>query len=188
MANEKKSYLEKQRDLIEKMRGSDGKLDEMSEGFLTRAFTTFPDYANVVIRQQAMIPIWQARYDGQELRDRISEIDTTRRNMHEAAIASANMLNRMCAKNGLEPFFEGDTNDRHAVADFVGDYVNEVYNHGIGKTDGQGRELTGMERAVHQRRENYDRSVPGKRLREVNAKFGDIVNGAQQHDATEYQQ
>lgn len=186
MAEQKKTYLQKQAALIDKMRGSDGKLDEMSCSFLTRAFTAFPEYANVVIRQQTMIPIWNARYEGQDLRDRVSEIDRQRHNAHEAAISSANMLNRMCAKNGLEPFFDGNTADRYEVADFVGDYVNEVYNHGIGKADGQGRELTGMERAVHQRREDYDTSIPGKRLREVNAKFGDIVAGSPS-DGTEYQ-
>lgn len=185
MAEQKKTYLQKQAELINKMRGNDGKLDEMSASFLTRAFTAFPDYANIVIRQQTMMPIWQARYEGQEFRDRVSELDTSRRNAHEAAISSVNMLNRMCAKHGLEPFFDGNTADRYAVADFVGDYVNEVYNHGIGKSDDKGRELTGMERAVHQRHEDYDTSVPGKRLREVNAKFGDIVANSPS-DGTEY--
>lgn len=186
MAEQKKTYLQKQAALIDKMRGSDGKLDDMSYSFLTKAFEAFPDYANVVVRQQAMIPIWNARYEGQELRELVSDIDRQRHNYHEAAIASANMLNRMCKNNGLEPFFEGDITRRDHVADFVGDYVNEVYNHGIGKTDEQGRELKGMERAVYQQRSEFDRSVPGKRLREVNAKFGDIVAGSPS-DGTEYQ-
>lgn len=186
MSEQKKTYLQKQAALIDKMRGSDGKLDDMSCSFLTKAFTAFPDYANVVVRQQTMIPIWNARFDGQELRERVSEIDRQRHNAHEAAIASVNILNRMCQKNGLEPFFEGNIADRYEVADFVGDYVNEVYNHGIGKTDDRGRELKGMERAVHQRQKEFDTSVPGKRLREVNAKFGDIVAGSPS-DGTEYQ-
>lgn len=175
MAEQKKTYLQKQAELIDKMRGDDGKLDDMSARFLTNAFVTFPDYANVVIREQTMLPIWAARYEGQEYRDRVSEIDTRRHNCHEAAITGVNMLNRMCARHGLEPFFDGDTNDRHAIADFVGDYVNEIYNHGIGKTDDRGRELTGMERAVYKRNADYDTSIPGKRLKEVNAKFGEIV-------------
>ena len=181
MAEQKKSYMQKQSELINKMKGPDGKLDDMSAGFLTRAFSAFPDYANIVIREQTMMPIWNARYEGQEYRDLVSDIDRKRHNAHECAIDSANMLNRMCAKHGLEPFFAGDTKDRHAVADFVGDYVNELYNHGIGKTDDTGRELTGMERAVHGRHADYDVSATGRRVRELDSKFGDIIAGAAQN-------
>lgn len=124
--------------------------------FLERNLTSFPDYANVVIREQIMHPIWRVRYDGQELRDRIQDLDHTRRIKHDAAIASVNVLNRFSKNLGLEPFADIDTSDRHAVAAFIGSYVNEMYNNGIGSPDD----------AYLNKDQEYDTKKTGEILRE----------------------
>ena len=133
-------YLEKEVAMIQEMErtnyanvGGEGKKDDVLS-FMGMQFDNFISYANTVITQQVMTPIWKARYDGEEFRSKISDIDRTRRMEHDAAIGGVNILNRMCEKLGLEPFADIDTNDRYAVADFIGTYVNEVYNKGIGKT------------------------------------------------------
>lgn len=134
------SYLEKEVRMLQEMErthyatvgGEEAKEDALS--FMGDQFDTFIDYANTVIRQQVMIPIWRTMYDGQDLRDKLESIDQTRRIEHDAAIGGVNILNRMADRLGLEPFADIDTSDRYAVADFIGTYVNEVYNQGIGKT------------------------------------------------------
>lgn len=125
---------------------------------LGRCLRSFPQYANAVINEQITTPIIHSRYDGEELRNRIAELDTVRRNAHESAIGSLNILNRISAKHGLEPFAAIDTKDRHAVAEFVGQYVNELYNEGING---------GMDAATYERRTAYDVNFPARHLREL---------------------
>lgn len=128
------TYLQKEENLIKAMKAEqfqlfDGDRDDAYDT-LERALVSFPDYANTVIRMQIMMPIWRNRYDGEELRDRISDIDSTRHIRHEAAISGISVLNRLSRIYGLEPFADIDTNDRYAVADFVGSYISEIYEDG----------------------------------------------------------
>lgn len=113
----------------------DGDKEEAIE-FVSDNLEAFPKYANVVIREQIMMPIWSARYEGQEFRDKVQDIDASRRYAHEGAITACNVLNRLSKNLGLETFADIDTSDRHAVAEFVGRAVNELYNDGIGNSDG----------------------------------------------------
>lgn len=128
----------------------EGDKDEAME-FLADKLEAFPRYANVVIRQQIMMPIWQQRFEGQEFRDKVQEIDATRRFAHESAISTCNILNRMSKSFGLEPFADIDTGDRHAVAEFVGKSVNEVYNDGIGNDSGRA-----FDNATYDKRVEYN--------------------------------
>lgn len=131
-------FLNKQNELLQKLHDTDYELfdgdKEEALSFVEEKLTAFPDYANIVIREQIMLPIWQNRCEGQELRENIQNIDAQRRNAHDCAINSMNILNRLNDNLGLDPFFNVDTTDRHAVADAVGKYVCEVYNDGIGNT------------------------------------------------------
>lgn len=127
-------YLEREKALIGAMEKDnyalfDGDRDEALDT-IANALESFPNYANSVIHMQVMMPLWQARCEGQEFRDRVQDADQSRRAAHEGAIASLSMLNRICVKQGLEPFAQVDTKDRYAVADFVGQYVSEVYASG----------------------------------------------------------
>lgn len=133
------TYLEKEQAILSKLQAEnyasfDGDKEEAFD-FLGARLDAFPAYVNAVVRMETMMPIWRARYDTQEFQDSVQRIDTERKHAHDAAIASVNILNRMSKSLGLEPFAEVDTNDRHAVAEMVGNYVNEVYNHGIGGFD-----------------------------------------------------
>ena len=66
-----------------------------------------------------------------------------------------NLLNRLADLNGQEPIFQIDTKDRHAVADAVGTFVNEVYNDGIGNT---------LDSATLDRTADYDPTVAKKAI------------------------
>lgn len=122
-------YIEKEKELMDAMRQNgfelfDGNSDDAYDT-LERIFMAFVDYANCVIRMQVMVPIWRNRYEGEDLRDKIQEIDHTRRIYHEAAISSLVKLNRLCKMHGLPVYSDTDTSDRYAVADFVGTWISE---------------------------------------------------------------
>lgn len=65
------------------------------------------------------------------------------------------MLNRLNERLGLEPMFDVDTTDRHAVAECVGKYVNELYNNGIGN---------GFDDTVYEKTNEYDSKKVTQRL------------------------
>ncbi len=102
--------------------------------FISSALQRFPDYANIVIREQQLVPLWQATCEPEVLKDRVMGIDRDRRMKHNCAIDAFNQLNRLSEAMGLDKFCDIDTSDRYAVADAVGMYVSQVYDKGIGKT------------------------------------------------------
>ena len=151
--------IDKQNELLRKLHDTnyelfDGDKDEALD-FVNDQLMTFPDYANVVIREQVMIPIWNHTCEPEELRENVQSLDFTRRNTHECAISSINILNRVSNQLGLEPFSDVDTEDRYAVADMVGQYVSEMYGDGTGKT---------FDDVVSGRTAEYDRKKISERL------------------------
>lgn len=127
-------FIEKQMELMSAMKQSNYELfdNDAEDAYdtLERIFSAFVEYANCVIRMQVMIPIWRNRYDGEELRDKVQDIDQARHVYHESAISSLKQLNRLCSIYGLSPYADIDTSDRYAVADFVGTWVSEIYEDG----------------------------------------------------------
>lgn len=109
----------------------DNDKDEALE-FLSSELQSFPKYVNVVVNEQIMMPIYKAKYEGQDYRDAVMNIDKSRRIQHEQVICSVNILNRTCDRHGIARFADIDTTDRHAVANFAGIFVNDLYNKGIG--------------------------------------------------------
>lgn len=141
--------------------------------FLSHQLMAFPKYANVVIKEQIMTPIWRNRYEGQDLRDRIQDIDDKRRSAHENAIAATNVLNRLSKNLDLQPFADIDTTDRHAVAEFVGGFVNEMYNDGIGGT---------FDDATYQKASEYNENKMQEELKKLDRNYAAIQydnNGSQ---------
>lgn len=164
------SYLEKEQNIIKKLQETnyemfDGDKDEALD-FVGSHLEKFPNYVNIVIREQIMTPIWKQRFDGEILRNHIQDIDQQRKIAHDSAISSINILNRLSKNLGLEPFADIDTTDRHTVANFVGQYVNELYNNGIGNT---------MDDAVLNKTMEYNHKEPSKRLQELDQKFGHLT-------------
>lgn len=163
-------FIDKEKQLLEKLRQTnyemfDGNREEALD-FVSQRLTAFPNYANVVIREQILTPIWRLNMEGQQLRDQIMGMDQRRRSSHDNAIASLNGLNRMCKRLGIGRFADIDTSDRHAVADFVGDYVNELYNSGIGK---------GFDAATCQKDRGYDTGRTRTHILEMEQEFRDIA-------------
>lgn len=127
-------YTNKINDLISAMEKAefsvfDGDKDE-AISFITENIQHMLDYVNTVVHYQHMIPMLSFRYEGEEYRTRVMELDTRRRNVHNCAIDAINIINRMAKMHNMEDIFCVDTNDRYAVADAIGDYVIEAYRLG----------------------------------------------------------
>lgn len=164
------TYIEKEKAIIDKLKETDFALfdgdEEEAYDTVSQSLDSFTNYANSVIRQQTMLPIYYARYDGEDLRERVSNLDTRRRYAHDNAIGNLNMLNRISDKLGLEPFADIDTEDRYKVADFIGKFVSETYNNGIGQT---------FDDAVYEKTVDYP-TDHHERIRQLDDKFGDLLN------------
>ncbi len=96
-------------------------------GTIKEAMESFARYADMVIRMQYMTPIYYAEYDGKDLHNSIEALDRNRTSAHENAIANLKILNRMCRSELGIPFADVDTSDRRQVADFVGEFISELY-------------------------------------------------------------
>lgn len=172
------TYMQKQKALLDKLEATgyavyEGDKDEALD-HVGSMLTGFADYANIIIRENVMMPIWRQRCEPEEFRDRVTDIDRQRRIQHEACIANVNVLNRISGKLDLEPFMDIDTDDRNAVADAIGAYVNEVYNDGV---------HGGIDAATMERREQYDRKQVGERLRSLESDMA--ARGLSAHDTQE---
>ena len=99
--------------------------------FLESKFDAFRTYVNVVTSMEYKIPIMRFRLEGEEYREAVAELDRHRRICHEDVIGTCSYLNRVSGMLGLEPFYEGDINDRYQVAEFAGEFVEELYQRGI---------------------------------------------------------
>ena len=153
-------YLDKVQNLMSAMEKNgfetfDGDRKEACDT-VESAIMSFPEYTNTVIRQQVVMKMLPFRdLTTEEFQQTVTQLDTQRRNVHNVAIGNMNLLNRLADLNGQEQIFQIDTKDRHAVADAVGTFVNEVYNDGIGNT---------LDSATLDRTADYDPTVAKKAI------------------------
>ena len=70
---------------------------------------------------------WRFRLEGDEFRDRVMDLDRRRKTAHDAMLGRVASLNRICSMVGCPAFFEGDVEDRHAVADYAITVVRSLF-------------------------------------------------------------
>ena len=123
--------------------------DEFDFKLIEMSIDSFKDYVNSVVDYAVKIPLVRERYsyDLDRVKDEIKRFDQIRHDAHEAAIASLTSLNRFCSAHNLEKLSDVNTNDRYQVAEFVGNFVNQVYNDTI---------KGGMDKAVEFAQERGD--------------------------------
>lgn len=92
----------------------------------------FVDYINSVIMMVFGSEIIKERYAPDERRPYLEELDKKRHVCHEACISSLSLMNKLCLLYGVEQVAE-DVNlkDRYDVADYIGQFIIEVYNEEI---------------------------------------------------------
>lgn len=152
---------------------------EDAQQTLDDAFTRLITYQNSVIKESAMSPILYGCYadDPEKLQNARMNLDKTRRIHHDAAIASCNMLNRICDGYGVEPLVPVDTKDRYAVADYISQFCSELYE------TGQGRHATTAnqwyEHNKHRTNEYATDHIThrmSERAKQANSDFGHLLN------------
>ena len=137
----------------------DGEKDEALDG-LEKALTSMVGYVNEVVNQQILLPLYQYRYEGEDLRDKTMELDGRRRSAHDKCIAYLHFLDNLYEKLGLARFTDIDTSDRYEVADFAGRFVSELYLNGTGRT---------MDDVALDRDEPYDTAMVRESIEEIDA-------------------
>ena len=70
--------------------------------------------------------------EGDELRQRLQQLDLQRRIYHDSAISSCSQINKLCEIYGVDPICPA-TNDRYVIADYCAQVSAVFYLNGIGK-------------------------------------------------------
>ena len=123
------AYLELER----KVTG--GWTDESREdrGTLKDILNDLHAYVETVAKGEIKVRTRDRGMDGGEYRAMISDYDSQRHDCHETAISSTKVLNRLAERNGTEPVFTGDAEQRHQVADFCLEFVSFLFRNRMRK-------------------------------------------------------
>ena len=81
---------------------------------------------------EELLPYYQARYDGEEYRDKVQELDSRRRTAHEAAMASMYSLNKLCEFYELPHMFES-YEYREEATEMLVEFFNDFVAAGVFK-------------------------------------------------------
>ena len=90
---------------------------------------SYGNYLNYVYKMESLKAVLKIKLEAIEYRKRIEEMDVHRTSIHNAAISSTRIINRLCELNDIPLFFEGDISDRVEVADFIRDVVLNVFEN-----------------------------------------------------------
>lgn len=93
-------------------------------------FGRFEDYVNTIYNMERLLPILKFRYEGQEYRDHVMDLDSSRRSAHEAAMASCRTINRICESVGLEHMF-AEYDERSFYTDMLIRLYNDFVSAGV---------------------------------------------------------
>lgn len=96
-------------------------------GIIQDAVDSFTSYVKDVDVGEQQIKFAYATLEGEELRQRVQNIDARRRRCHELAISNARVLNRLAEIYKVSAVFTGDFTDRLQVADFCLDVTVELF-------------------------------------------------------------
>ena len=89
----------------------------------------YGDYVAYVYKMESIRPILKIKLGIDEYKNAVEEMDEKRTRIHNAAIAATKVINRLCESNDLSLFFEGNIDDRVAVAEFMRDVVTNVFEN-----------------------------------------------------------
>ncbi len=106
--------------------------------YVTDSLSSFTGYFNAVYddvngRHINKLLRDDGKISQEEFERRITESDRKRRLAHNVAIDACHGLNRLCDKYGISHICPEDDASREKIAEFIGSYVTEIYNEGIGK-------------------------------------------------------
>ena len=102
-------------------------LTEKEESLFKMMCEGFSSYVKTVTDMENAISVDRFRMEGEDFRDFVMSLDSSRRAAHESAIDGVKIVNRLAERHSISPIFEGDINDRQDVAAFCEEYVKEIY-------------------------------------------------------------
>ena len=89
----------------------------------------FGEYVAYVYKMESLRSILKIRLEAAEYKNIIEEMDKKRTRIHNSAIASTKIINRLCESNRIPLFFEGNIDDRVEVAEFIRDVIVGVFEN-----------------------------------------------------------
>ena len=89
----------------------------------------YGDYVAYVYKMESLRPILKIKLSMDEYKNVVEEMDKKRTRVHNAAIASTKIINRLCESNRIPLFFEANIEDRVEVAEFIRDVVVNVFEN-----------------------------------------------------------
>lgn len=107
--------------------GTDKKKRDCALSAFESTINSMGDYVNAVLYMETGIQVARFRLEGDEFRDRVMDLDRRRKTAHDAMLGRVASLNRICSMVGCPVFFEGDVENRHAVADYAITVVRSLF-------------------------------------------------------------
>lgn len=105
--------------------------------FIESRMNTFTEYVSHVTWMETRIQRLNIEgVRGEEWRDAVEKLDSSRHSKHEVAMDAINQLNRLSKAVGLEPFYDGPVDHEHRteVGDAIGNIVSEYFEgRSVGK-------------------------------------------------------
>ena len=89
----------------------------------------YGEYVAYVYKMESLRPILKIKLSMDEYKNVVEEMDKKRTRVHNAAIASTKIINRLCESNRIPLFFEANIEDRVEVAEFIRDVVVNVFEN-----------------------------------------------------------
>lgn len=114
-------------DAINEKESGDPDLLLESHEMIEMGLKSCADYVERVDAMELAMPRLMATTSGAEYRDRVSSLDSARKIAHDAAIAQARIINRMCHMYGVTPVCLADLNDRIQVGDYCIDVTRTIF-------------------------------------------------------------
>lgn len=116
----------------------DAVLEKEEPGFIDddlaimkRALEACNDYVSKVDSMEQQMQLARFHLEGEEWRELVERLDRNRRVAHDAMMVDINVVNRLCAMFGIEPFFAPkDENDRLEYAAFAKEVVDTYFAKG----------------------------------------------------------
>lgn len=112
--------LNRLEDLVKAIKASDEEQEDKTDDIknVENYMLSFPNYFNAVINHVVQGKIVMVMYEGEEFRERMTRLDTTRRDCHILATQAVNKLNRLAKYYGTTQVFDIDrTLDANKVED-----------------------------------------------------------------------
>ena len=112
--------------IVEKLKNLSNVCDMDEREILEDMIHNAADYVRQVIIMECSAINFAGR-EGSEFRDKVTETDTRRSQIHNGLISTVNVVNRIAAIHNHPPIYTGESH-RRCYGDFAINLVNEIFN------------------------------------------------------------